>query len=44
VTAVEDSSLFALERDDFLDAVGGHAGSRAAAENLAASRLSPAAL
>jgi predicted MFS family arabinose efflux permease len=44
VTAVEDGTLFALERDDFLDAIGGHAASRAAAESLAASRLSPAAL
>jgi hypothetical protein len=44
VTALEETSLYALERDDFLAAVSGHAHSRAAAESLVTSRLSPAAL
>jgi CRP-like cAMP-binding protein len=44
VTALEESSLYALERDDFLGAVSGHAHSRAAAESLVTSRLSPAVL
>jgi MFS family permease len=44
VTALEETSLYALERDDFLAAVSGHAHSRAAAESLVTSRLSPAVL
>ena len=44
VTALEDTSLLVLERDDFLGAVSGHAHSRAAAESLVTSRLSPAVL
>jgi MFS family permease len=44
VTTLEDTSLYALERDDFLAAVSGHAHSQAAAESLVTSRLSPATL
>jgi predicted MFS family arabinose efflux permease len=44
VTALTDVSLYALEREEFLAAVTGHAGSHRAAETLVAGRLSPAAL
>ena len=44
VTALDDTSLYALERDDFLAAVSGHAHSRAAAESVVTNRLSPAVL
>jgi MFS family permease len=44
VTALEDTSLYVLERDDFLAAVSGHSHSQAAAESLVTSRLSPATL
>ena len=44
VTALTELALHALERDDFLAAVTGHAATRAAAETLVARRLSPAAL
>jgi len=43
VRAVTDVSLYALERDEFLTAVTGHAPSRAAADAVAAERLSPRA-
>jgi MFS family permease len=39
VRAHTDSSLWALERDDFLDAVSGHSRSRASADELAVTRL-----
>ena len=42
VRAASDSVLLALERHDFLTAVGGHARSRAGAEEVVGSRL-PAA-
>ena len=45
VTALEaELTTYALERDAFLDAVAGHAQSRAAAETLVTGRLSPVAL
>lgn len=44
VTATTDVTLWALEREEFLAAVTGHAHSRAAAETVIAGRLSPAAL
>lgn len=44
VTALSELSLYALARDEFLAAVTGHARSRAAAETLVTTRLSPAAL
>jgi MFS family permease len=40
VTAVVDSRLFALQRDDFLAAVTGHAAAHAAGEAVADARLS----
>jgi CRP-like cAMP-binding protein len=39
VRAVEPLDLYALERDDFLAAVTGHAPSRAAADSIVAARL-----
>ena len=39
VRARTDASLWALERDDFLDAVSGHSRSRASADELAVTRL-----
>jgi MFS family permease len=39
VRAVLDSRLYALEREDFLAAVTGHSGARAAGEAIAAERL-----
>jgi CRP-like cAMP-binding protein len=39
VRAVEDLRLFALERDDFIAAVTGHAPSREAADSVVGSRL-----
>ena len=39
VRAHTDASLWALERDDFLDAVSGHSRSRASADELAVTRL-----
>lgn len=39
VRAHSDASLWALERDDFLDAVSGHSRSRASADELAVTRL-----
>jgi MFS family permease len=39
VRALTDVSLWALERDDFLDAVSGHSRSRASADELAVTRL-----
>jgi hypothetical protein len=39
VTAVEPLRLYALERDDFIAAVTGHAPSREAAESIVSSRL-----
>ncbi len=39
VRARSDASLWALERDDFLDAVSGHSRSRASADELAVTRL-----
>jgi predicted MFS family arabinose efflux permease len=39
VTAVEDSTLLALERDEFIAAVTGHAPSREAADSVIGSRL-----
>jgi MFS family permease len=42
VTAREDSELFALEREDFIAAVTGHADSRDAAEAVVVSRLGSA--
>ena len=39
VTAVEALRLYALERDDFIGAVTGHAPSREAADSIVASRL-----
>jgi len=44
VTAVVDSEVWALERDDFLAAVTGHPGVRAAGEALVAERLASHAL
>lgn len=44
VTAVAETALYGLEREEFLTAVTGHAQSHAAAETLVTSRLSPAAL
>ncbi|MEJ7793400.1 MAG: MFS transporter [Gaiellaceae bacterium] len=44
VTALTDVTLQALERETFLGAVTGHAQSRAAAESLVVTRLSPASL
>jgi CRP-like cAMP-binding protein len=37
--AVQDLRLFALERDDFITAVTGHAPSREAADSVVAARL-----
>jgi MFS family permease len=39
VRALDDLELYALERDDFLAAVTGHAPSRAAADSIVAARL-----
>ena len=39
VRAVDDLRLYALERDDFIAAVTGHAPSREAADSLVASRF-----
>jgi MFS family permease len=39
VRARTDAALWALERDDFLDAVSGHSRSRASADELAVTRL-----
>jgi MFS family permease len=39
VRALDELSLYALERDDFLAAVTGHAPSRAAADSIVAARL-----
>jgi MFS family permease len=39
VTAVQDSSLYALERGDFIAAVTGHAESKAATDSVVATRL-----
>jgi CRP/FNR family cyclic AMP-dependent transcriptional regulator len=39
VRAVQDLRLFALERDDFIAAVTGHAPSREAADSVVAARL-----
>jgi len=39
VRALEPLDLYALERDDFLAAVTGHAPSRAAADSIVAARL-----
>ncbi len=39
VTALEDTKLLALERDDFIGAVTGHAPSREAADNVIGARL-----
>jgi len=39
VRALDELDLYALERDDFLAAVTGHAPSRAAADNIVAARL-----
>ena len=39
VTAIEDSTLLALERDDFIAAVTGHAPSREAADAVIGARL-----
>ena len=39
MTAVEDTKLLALERDDFIAAVTGHAPSREAADAMIGSRL-----
>ena len=44
VRALEDVTLQALPREQFLAAVTGHEGSRAAAESIVTRRLSPAAL
>jgi CRP-like cAMP-binding protein len=44
VTAVVDSKVWALERDDFLAAVTGHPGVRAAGEALVEERLASHAL
>jgi len=43
VTAVVDSEVYALERDDFLAAVTGHPGARAAGEVVVEERLAAAA-
>ena len=40
VTAVEHTELFALEREDFLEAVTGHTEARSAAEDVVTRRLS----
>jgi hypothetical protein len=42
VTAVADSKLYALERDDFLAAVTGHPGAHAAGEAVVEERLGTA--
>ena len=42
VTAVEDSVLYALERDDFLAAVTGHSAARAAGREVVEARLAGA--
>jgi MFS family permease len=42
VTALADSKLYALERDDFLAAVTGHPGARAAGEAVVGERLGTA--
>jgi hypothetical protein len=39
VTALRDSQLYALERDDFLAAVTGHPGAHAAGEAVVDERL-----
>ena len=44
VRAAEELSLYALERDDFIAAVTGHAPSLAAAESVVATRLPTGAL
>ena len=44
VRAVQDLRLFALERDDFIAAVTGHAPSREAADSVVAARLPAGAL
>lgn len=44
VTALTNVTLQAIDREQFLGAVTGHAQSRAAAESLVTTRLSPAAL
>jgi CRP-like cAMP-binding protein len=43
VRAVDELRLFALERDDFIAAVTGHAPSRDAADSIVAARLPAAA-
>jgi MFS family permease len=42
VTAAEDSVLYALERDDFLAAVTGHSGARAAGREVVEARMAGA--
>ena len=42
VTAVEDSVLYALEREDFLVAVTGHSGARAAGHDVVEARMAGA--
>jgi CRP-like cAMP-binding protein len=42
VTAAEDSVLYALERDDFLAAVTGHSGARAAGRDVVEARMAGA--
>jgi CRP-like cAMP-binding protein len=44
VRAATDVELYALERDDFVTAVSGHAGSAQAAEAVVGARLGPAAI
>ena len=39
MTAVVDSTVYALQRDDFLAAVTGHSAARAAGEQIADARL-----